>query len=217
MQQHSFATLISQGGSDLVASHLPLLLDRDAMPFGRLTGHMAKPNLQSQCADRERVLIIFHGPHAYISPTWFDAQNVVPTWNYVTVHAYGGLKTIDDPERLNEVIRATVEHSESKILQPWSIHASDTAFIEKLMGGIVGFEIQIDRLEGKWKLNQNHPAERRERAICGLLAAGKYGLCSLSFWRIAFSHLSEAAAFGASFALGSDSAFVPFGRLLFQR
>ena len=170
IQQHSFATLISQGESDLIASHLPLLLDRDAEPFGRLVGHMAKPNTQWQCADGERVLIIFHGPHAYISPTWYEYQNTVPTWNYVTVHAYGVLKTIADPDRLYEVIRATVELYESKMLQPWSIQAPDTAFIEKLMSGIVGFEIQIDRLEGKWKLNQNHPAERREKVIRGLLA-----------------------------------------------
>lgn len=170
MQQHSFATLISQGESDLIASHLPLLLDRGVGQFGSLAGHMAKPNAQWQSADGERVLIIFHGPHAYISPTWYESQNTVPTWNYVTVHAYGVLKTIADPEWLYEVIRATVDLYESKMPQPWSIQTPDTAFIEKLMGGIVGFEIQIDRLEGKWKLNQNHPPERREKVIRSLLA-----------------------------------------------
>ncbi len=174
MQQHSFATLISSGESDFIASHIPLLLDREAGQFGRLTGHLAKPNTQWQSAEGERVLIIYHGPHAYISPTWYDAQNVVPTWNYVTVHAYGVLKTIDDPGRLYEVIRATVEVYEASMPQPWSMLSPDTDFIEKLMGGIVGFDIQIDRLEGKWKLSQNHPAERREKVIHSLMASGDY-------------------------------------------
>ena len=174
MQQHSFATLVSQGESDLIASHLPLLLDREAGEFGRLSGHMAKPNTHWQSADGERVLIIYHGPHAYISPTWYESQNSVPTWNYVTVHAYGVLKTITDPDRLFEVIRATVDLYESHMPQPWSMLSPDSSFIEKLMGGIVGFEIQIERLEGKWKLSQNHPAERREKVIRSLLAAGDY-------------------------------------------
>ncbi len=174
MQQHSFATLISQVESDLIASHLPLLLDREAGEFGRVSGHMAKPNAQWQSAEGERVLIIYHGPHAYISPTWYAAQNVVPTWNYVTVHAYGVLKTIDDPARLYEVIRATVELYESNMSQPWSMLSPDSEFIEKLMGGIVGFDIQIDRIEGKWKLSQNHAGERREKVIRSLLAAGHY-------------------------------------------
>ena len=93
---------------------------------------------------------------------------------YVTVHAYGVLNTINDPARLNEVIRETVELYESKMLQPWSILSPDADFIDKLMGGIVGFDIQIDRLEGKWKLNQNHPAERRKNVIRGILATGDY-------------------------------------------
>ena len=87
MQQHSFATLISQGESDLIASHLPLLLDREVGQFGSLAGHMAKPNAQWQSADGERLLINVHGPHAYISPTWYESKNTVPPWNYVTVHA----------------------------------------------------------------------------------------------------------------------------------
>ena len=172
MQQQSFATLISQGELDLTASHLPLLLDREAGPFGRLSGHIARPNTQWQSADGTRVLVIFHGPHAYISPTWYEAQNVVPTWNYATVHAYGVLKTIDDPARLYKIIRTTVDLYESKMPQPWSMLSPDAKFIEKLMCAIVGFDIQIDRIEGKWKLNQHHPEERRDKVIRGLLATG---------------------------------------------
>lgn len=174
MQQQAFATLVSQGELDPTASHLPLLLDREAPPFGRLSGHMARPNTQWQSADGTRVLVIFHGPHAYISPTWYEAQNVVPTWNYATVHAYGVLKTIDDPARLYEIIQTTVDLYESKMPQPWSMHSPDADFIEKLMEGIVGFDVHIDRLEGKWKLSQNHPAERREKVVRSLLSAGNY-------------------------------------------
>ncbi len=174
MQQHSFATLISQGEPDVTGSHLPLLLDRESGLFGLLSGHMARPNTQWQSADDTRVLVIFHGPHAYISPSWYETQNAVPTWNYAAVHAYGVLKMIDDPARLYEIIRATVDLYESKRPQPWSMDSPDAEFIEKLMGGIVGFEIEIDRLEGKWKLSQNHSAERREKVIRGLLATGDF-------------------------------------------
>ena len=180
MQQQSFATLISQGEHDLTASHLPLLLDREAGPFGLLSGHMARPNTQWKSADDTRVLVIFQGPHAYISPSWYETQNAVPTWNYATVHAYGVLKTIDDPVRLYEIIRTTVDLYESKMPQPWSMDSPDAEFIEKLMGGIVGFEIKIYRLEGKWKLSQNHPEERREKIICGLQERGDYESCQVA-------------------------------------
>jgi len=88
IERQSFVTLVSNDGGEPVASHLPLLLDRDHGPHGRLIGHMARANPQWQSADNQSVLAIFHGPHAYISPTWYEAVNVVPTWNYVAVHVY---------------------------------------------------------------------------------------------------------------------------------
>ena len=174
IEQHSFATLISSHESEPVASHLPLLLDREAGPQGRLIGHMARANSQWQMAANQRVLAIFHGPHAYISPGWMEAQNVVPTWNYVSVHAYGTLRLIEDRGHLRDILQRTVDQYESMREQPWSMASPGADFIEKLLGAIVGFEIDIDRLEGKWKLNQNHPPERRGKIQRGLRETGRH-------------------------------------------
>lgn len=172
MERHSFATLVSHDGTEPFASHVPLLLDRDAGPHGRLIGHVARANPQWKHAAGQRVLAIFSGPHAYISPTWYGAQNVVPTWNYVAVHVYGVLRLIDDIERLREIVRRTVAVYEATMPHPWSVDMPEEGFIDKLLEAIVGFEIDVDRIEGKWKLNQNHDAERRHRVVEALRANG---------------------------------------------
>jgi transcriptional regulator len=172
MEAHSFATLVSHDGTDPFASHVPLLLDRDAGPHGRLIGHIARANPQWKHAGGQRVLAIFSGPHAYVSPTWYEAQNVVPTWNYVAVHAYGALRLIDDRERLREIVRRTVAVYEANMPRPWSVKMPEAVFIDKLLDAIVGFEIDVDRIEGKWKLNQNHDAERRRKVVEALRAQG---------------------------------------------
>ena len=182
IEQHSFATLISQHDSEPVASHLPLLLDRKSSSNGRLIGHMARANPQWQSAAAQHVLVIFHGPHAYISPTWYEAQNVVPTWNYIAVHAYGLFRLIEDQDRLLEIVSQTVRQYESPRPQPWSMDSPDSEFIDKLLSAIVGFEIDIERLEGKWKLNQNHPPERREKVICGLRETARHDEMQIANW-----------------------------------
>lgn len=173
MEQHSFATLISDCENEPLASHLPLLVNRNAGAHGQLIGHMARPNTQWQSAAEKRVLAIFHGPHAYISPSWYAAKNVVPTWNYAAVHAYGVLQLVENAERMREILDRTVKYYEASQERPWLMETPDREFIDKLLDGIVGFEINIDRLEGKWKLNQNHPAERRARVIRGLQSLGE--------------------------------------------
>jgi transcriptional regulator len=170
---HGFATLISSASDEPIASHLPILLDRDAGPHGRLIGHFARANTHWEVASRGKSLVIFHGPHAYVSPGWMEARNVVPTWNYVVVHAYGTVRLFDDRDRLRDIVRRTVEKYESPRAEPWSMNGPEPEFLDKLLAAIVGFEIDIERLEGKWKLNQNHPAERRERIIRGLQATGR--------------------------------------------
>jgi len=168
MERHSFATLVSYDGSEPFASHVPLLLERDVSPHGRILGHIARANPQWKHASGQRVLVMFTGPHAYVSPTWYEAQNAVPTWNYLAVHAYGELRLIDDRERLRDVIRRTVDVYEASMPQPWSIDMPEAEFLDKLLEAIVGFEIDVDRIEGKWKLNQNHDVERRRRVIQAL-------------------------------------------------
>lgn len=168
IEQHSFATLITHRESEPFASHLPLLLDRDSGKQGQLLGHFAKANPQSKTTPHEQVLAIFHGPHAYISPTWYEAENTVPTWNYQAVHVYGCYSAIEDPDELKAVIEQTVTFYETPQSTPWSMQNAEPEFIDQLLQGIVGFKIEIDRIEGKFKLSQNHPVERREKVIRAL-------------------------------------------------
>jgi transcriptional regulator len=174
MRRYSFATLVSQHDGAPFATHLPMLLEQESAPPERLIGHVARANPQWRSADGQRVLVIFQGPHAYVSPGWMEARNVVPTWNYVAVHAYGTLRLIEDPERLLQIVRRTVDVYESGRPEPWSVDQPDAEFISNLLTAIVGLEIDIDRLEGKWKLNQNHPPERRGRIMEGLQQTGRH-------------------------------------------
>jgi transcriptional regulator len=164
IEQHSFALLVSQAGGEPFASHLPLLLDRDSGPRGTLIGHMARANPQWREAAGQQVLAIFSGPHAYISPSWYQAQHVVPTWNYVAVHAYGRLEVIEDPASAEAVLRRTIDVYEASQPTPWRLEETPE-FVSRLVQQIVAFRIPLERIEGKWKLNQNHPAERRARVI----------------------------------------------------
>src|SRR5262245_35101125 len=118
---YSFATLVSQSGGEPFASHLPLLLDRDRGSCGMLIGHMARANPQWQDAAGQRVLAVFSGPHAYISPTWYEAEKVVPTWNYVAVHAYGRLELIEDGGEAEGVLRRTIGTYEASQRSPWQL------------------------------------------------------------------------------------------------
>ncbi len=165
IDEHSFATLISQADGEPVATHLPLLREAAGSARGSLVGHMARANSQWQSATGQRVLAIFHGPHAYISPGWYESANVVPTWNYLAVHVYGTFRPIEAPGRLKELLQRLVERYESRQVSPWKMESQDEAFLSRMHQAIVGFEIEIERIEGKWKLSQNHPQERREKVI----------------------------------------------------
>jgi transcriptional regulator len=161
IESHSFGLLISAGQSPLCATHVPLLVERDAGPRGRLVGHLAKANPHwRQLADQE-VLVVFSGAHAYISPTWYQADNVVPTWNYVAVHAYGKCSLVEDQPGVTRIIQDSVKRYERSMPRPWTIDSS-TPFFERLATMVVGIRIDLDRLEGKWKLGQNHSASVRQ-------------------------------------------------------
>jgi transcriptional regulator len=167
MERHSFALLLSHSATGMVASHLPLLLDRHPSPRGTLLGHMARANAQWRTAAGQEVLVVFSGPHAYISPAWYEAPRTVPTWNYVAAHAYGKLVLIEDSAEAESLLRRTVKHFEGPLDSPWQLN-EPAEFVAPLVEQIVAFSIPIDRLEGKWKLNQNHPAERRRKVIAAL-------------------------------------------------
>ncbi len=169
IQAYSFATLISGHAGDLVASHLPLLLKQQEGkgPFGTLVGHMAIANSQSKRAAGKEVLAIFAGPHTYISPTWYQEEKTVPTWNYVAVHAYGRLELVPDSQEKLDILRQTVNVYERNMPVPWTV-PEPSEFLTRLVDQIVAFQIPLGRLEGKWKLNQNHPLARRQRVIAAL-------------------------------------------------
>jgi transcriptional regulator len=172
IERNSFALLCSTGEDGCpFASHLPLLLERRPGPFGALIGHMARANPQWRHADGKAVLAVFSGPHAYVSPSWYEADNVVPTWNYVAVHATGILRAIHDRDALLKIVADSVEVYERSLPAPWRLPLSGD-YLERMLRGIVGFRVEIARLEGKWKLSQNHPEERREKVVRGLRRRG---------------------------------------------
>jgi transcriptional regulator len=170
MEQHSFALLVSQLNGEPFASHLPLLVDRDSGTHGAIVGHLARANPHWQMTDRN-VLVVFSGAHAYITPTWYEAANTVPTWNYTAVHAYGTFQVIEDHHEIVRIVHEYVRTFEASMPLPWKI-APEDEFVDKLAAAVVGFRIEITRLEGKFKLNQNHPRERREMVAAALERRG---------------------------------------------
>jgi transcriptional regulator len=176
IREHSFATLVSQLNGELFATHLPFLLDATRGEHGTLRGHMARANPHWRSfADGQPALVIFQGPHAYISPNWYLAEEAVPTWNYSAVHAYGTPSIISDWPSVRSLLDQTVLTFESGLSQrqpqPWTTDRLSAEYVEKLAQGIVAFEIPISRLEGKRKLSQNRPSDM-ESAASGLRAFG---------------------------------------------
>jgi transcriptional regulator len=172
MQQYSFATLVTQHNGVPFASHLPFLLQTGAGPYGTLLGHMARANPQWQDFNSgQEVLVIFQGPHAYVSPSWYEVHPSVPTWNYAAVHAYGIPQVIHDHHALYNLLRTLVQTYEAPSPRPWAFDLPED-YLRSMMQGIVGFTIALCRLEGKYKLSQNRPAQDRPRVMDALEQQG---------------------------------------------
>jgi transcriptional regulator len=169
MRRFSFATVVTMDEGAPFASHLPLLVEPGAEgTHGRLLGHMAKANPQWRAFSEERdILVIFQGPHTYVSPSWYVTSPNVPTWNYAVVHAYGRPRVITEPTEWLRIIRATVDTYEAGFEKPWSLDQVGD-YAQRILPGTVAFEIRLSRLEGKFKLNQNRAPEDR-RAVMELL------------------------------------------------
>ena len=168
MHEYSFATLITLHEGVPFATHLPFILDAQRGPNGTLLAHMARANQQwHDFKSSQEVLVIFQGPHAYISPSWYEVELSVPTWNYAVVHAYGLPRFIEDQGELYELLKALIQTHEAHFERPWPFKLPDV-YLQKMMRGIVGFEIQITRLEGKFKLSQNRSEVERENVIAAL-------------------------------------------------
>src|SRR5262249_9088129 len=142
IEANSFGLLFSLVDGLPFASHLPFLLERTAQPHGMLIGHLARANPQWRHAAGQMALAILSGPHSYISPTWYQAEQVVPTWNYTAVHAYGRLEVIEDKSVLADIVRKLVHTHEQAMPRPWSFDGSST-FVDRMLMQIVGFRMAV--------------------------------------------------------------------------
>jgi transcriptional regulator len=168
IEEHDFGLLVTQGNAGLIASQIPFLVERrDGKLY--LEGHIARANPQAADFDgSDEALSIFAGPHAYISPSWYQAGPAVPTWNYATVHAYGAAHRIDDAGWLRDLVDRLSRRHEAREAAPWRMDTLPEPYVASMLTGIVGVEIAVSRLEGKFKLSQNRPAADRPRIIAAL-------------------------------------------------
>lgn len=171
------ATLVTLSASGLNANHIPLHVSAAPAPLGTLRGHVARANpLLDDLAKDVEALAVFHGPDVYITPAWYatkqETGKVVPTWNYAVVHAYGFLRIIDDAAWLRDQLEALTAHNEATFPTPWAVSDAPHDYTERLIKAIVGIEMVITRLYGKWKVSQNQPAPNRAGVVAGLHASG---------------------------------------------
>jgi transcriptional regulator len=171
---HPLGALVVNGSGGLIANHVPFELDPAPAPFGTLRCHVARANpVWREATAGVEALVIFQGPSAYISPSWYPAKQetgeVVPTWNYAVVHGRGPVTIIEDRAWLRGFVERLTDRHESGRAPPWQVSDAPPAFIEQLLGAIVGIEIPLRSLTGKWKLSQNRPAADRAGIAAGLM------------------------------------------------
>ena len=164
IRQNSFGILISVDGNKPVATHIPLLLNTDQ---NLIEGHLAKPNPHCALLDGRPATCIFAGPHAYVSSLWYESQPNVPTWNYTAVHVHGRAQAIADPVRIREILSRTVETYDPKLHSTPQTEREE-AYYRKQEKGIIAFEIAIESIQGKFKLNQNKTEQDRRNVVAEL-------------------------------------------------
>jgi transcriptional regulator len=176
-EAHPLGILVTSSTRDgLFATHLPLLVHRDRGAYGVLEGHVARANPHHRVADAgAEALVVFAGPDAYITPHWYVAKRehgrVVPTWNYVAIHVYGTLRFIDDETFLRRHLEALTDRHESSRAAPWAVSDAPADYVAQQMKAIVGVELTITRLEGKWKMSQNRSDADIDGVVQGLRAS----------------------------------------------
>lgn len=172
MRDAGLSTLVTATVDGLLATPLPLFLDETEGVHGTLYGHMAKANPQWRAPPLAEALAIFSGPDAYVTPSWYVSKQehgkVVPTWNYIAVHAYGPVEFFDDPARLLEQVTRLTELHEQPRAERWAVSDAPEAFIQSQLKGIVGIRLPISRVEGKRKMSQNRPEADRVGVAAGL-------------------------------------------------
>jgi transcriptional regulator len=180
IRSHPLGLLITAGPGGLLANPFPFLLDRDSSEKGTLRLHIARANPQWRELEAvEECLVVFQGPQAYVTPSWYatkrETGKVVPTWNYATVHAWGCPRVMNDDVWLRRQIEDLTRSRESLRAAPWRVDDAPADFVAAQMRGIVGVEIAVTRIEGKWKMSQNRPEADRTGVIAGFREAGGAG------------------------------------------
>lgn len=180
VRAYPLATLVTHSSSGLNANHIPLHLSESPAPYGTLRGHISRANpLFGEIAGGIETLAIFYGPNSYITPSWYatkkETGEVVPTWNYAVVHAYGVLRVVDNPSWLRTQLDALTDHNEASFPEPWAVSDAPADHIERIMAAIVGVEMVITKMFGKWKVSQNQPTQNQVGVISGLRASGLPG------------------------------------------
>lgn len=165
MRGNNFAILVTGSEGELQASHLVCLVEERGEAIA-VVGHMAKSNPQWQSFFDDDVLLIFHGPHAYVSPRWYEQKERVPTWNYAAVHAYGKVRVIDAGGAKHEVMRRLVSLQDPAWLADFDSLRPE--YVATMLDGIVAFEVHVSRLETRWKLSQNRGRREQERIAAAL-------------------------------------------------
>ncbi len=175
---NAFGTLVTAGPTGIHVSHIPFVIER--APEGlRLLGHVARANPQANAlAEATDVVAIFQGPHAYVSPTWYEHHPAVPTWNYAVAHVRGRLAPLDEFE-LRDLLGKLSSKYEGDRPNAWRIDKAPSDFINNLVGTITGFSVAVERVEGKFKLSQNRPGQDAKRVADALEREGEVALASL--------------------------------------
>jgi transcriptional regulator len=170
----NFATLVTTSGPhEILASHIPIMLDATRGERGTLFGHIARGNSQwRETKPGSEALVVFLGPDAYITPRWYQTKKqdgkVVPTWNYVAIHARGPITFFEDAAHLKQAVSKLTDHHESTTDDPWEVDDAPADYLETQLKAIIGFEVPIAKIEGKWKMSQNRPDADRTGVISGL-------------------------------------------------
>ena len=182
VHDYPFATLVTLGVPEPIVTHLPLLLVADCEPHGTLFGHFARANPHARSDPHAESVAIFHGPHAYVTPSWYvDPAGAVPTWNYAVAHAHGAIELARDPAETRAVLDLLIQRFESSRAAPWQ-PGLDPDRLVAMVGAIVGFKIRVKRLEAKLKLSQNRSPDDRRRVAAGLDAEGYAEATATAAW-----------------------------------
>ncbi|MCM3617278.1 FMN-binding negative transcriptional regulator [Sutcliffiella horikoshii] len=164
IRSNSFGVLFSQHDGMPTATHLPFIVSVQDDSSITLISHMAKANPQWKTLHSQSALAVFTGPHAYVSASWYEEENTVSTWNYLSAHVLGKIEIVQDDESLKQILKETTDFYEQEFENPWKLEDHEKT-VDSMLNGIVGLKMQVEKVDGKWKLNQHHSTVRKQRVI----------------------------------------------------